>query len=335
MDAAYSCEVAFSGISKSAKARIGADSIMVEAAGRKYFIDYADIDDFRLLNYHLFIYTKKGEIEFSKLGRDTENFFEKLWLAYDAKSRASLFLKTEPLVEREGDYAYTEDGVNHIGKAKIALYEDSLCILPHDSGARRIPLCFVKDINSVGYNQLLRLDTGEEYRIGRLGYDTKVFFDKTESFSKAAVAAWKSAHEKLEAELSDRLADRKEEYGVFKSLPGSVCTGLFAPYEPEFYFACIGKGKAAREFVIGENAATYLYTFDTDPETFQKSLAHACEAVGRNREVIYLPDEELSEKPLYRMAVERSRHLRFLRSYSAGRVIHTAGWEKNIRAFFV
>ena len=184
MDAAYSCEVAFSGISKSAKARIGADSIMVDAAGREYFIYYADIDDFRLLNYHLFIYTKKGEIEFSKLGRDTENFFEKLWLAYDAKSRASLFLKTEPLVEREGDYAYTEDGVNHIGKAKIALYEDSLCILPHDSGARRIPLCFVKDINSVGYNQLLRLDTGEEYRIGRLGYDTKVFSIRRKAFQK-------------------------------------------------------------------------------------------------------------------------------------------------------
>lgn len=38
------------------------------------------------------------------------------------------------------------------------------------------------------------------------------------------------------------------------------------------------------------------------------------EAVGSHRELIFISDEQLNEKPLYRMAVHRSQAVRFLRS---------------------
>ena len=84
------------------------------------------------------------------------------------------------------------------------------------------------------------------------------------------------------------------------------------------------------ELVIPENAATYVYDFASsmDVDGFISCIRHAMEAVGTNREVIF---GELEGKPLYKMSVERSVHVRNLRKLNSGRVIHNQAWEKNIR----
>ena len=52
--------------------------------------------------------------------------------------------------------------------------------------------------------------------------------------------------------------------------------------------------------------------------------------MGVHREIIYLSDEQLAEKPLYRMAAARSEAVRFLRERSDGRLIHSANHAQHL-----
>ena len=55
--------------------------------------------------------------------------------------------------------------------------------------------------------------------------------------------------------------------------------------------------------------------------------------MGVNREIINLTPEQLAEKPLYRMSVERSEAVRFLRERADGRLIHNTTHEQRLREF--
>ncbi len=57
------------------------------------------------------------------------------------------------------------------------------------------------------------------------------------------------------------------------------------------------------------------------------------EAMGPHREIIYWTEEQISEKPLYRMAVQRCEAASFLRDRSAGRLIHSASHAEKLREF--
>ena len=97
--------------------------------------------------------------------------------------------------------------------------------------------------------------------------------------------------------------------------------------------AAFGAGVCALEFFTGEDAATYLYRFDEPKELFLERLREATEAMGVHREIIYLPEEKIAEKPLYRMAVARSAAVRFLRARSDGRLIHSAAHDRRLAEF--
>ena len=100
----------------------------------------------------------------------------------------------------------------------------------------------------------------------------------------------------------------------------------------EYWLAAFGDGCCAVELFTNEQTATYLYRFQSR-EQFFINLQMAMEAVGTHREIIFLPDEQLNEKPLYRMAVHRSPAVRFLRSCSAGRIIHSSGHAAKLAEF--
>lgn len=313
---------------------VTAESLVFATDTGSETLNFCHLRDMRLLNYHLLLDTDSGVIELQRFGLETENLFEKLWLAYDARSRQALFLNGAPERESEGTYAYREGTPERHSTAKAALYPDSLCILPHDAGARRVPLCFADEPKIEGYTATLTLDTGEMYQIGRLGHDTLPFFDQLCVFRSRAVKAWQQAHEQLAQHLAQRLGDLNARYEILSSLDANMACGLFAPEDENFWFAAVAKDRAAVELSIGEAAATYLYRFDTSPEVFLRSLRHAMEAVGSHREVIYLPDEELQQQPLLCMAVDRSAHVRFLRRCNAGRIVHNTAWEQHLHEFF-
>ena len=317
-----------------AKASIAEDCLELYFYKRCLPVPYADLMDMRLLNYHLHLALRGSKIVVSRLGFQTEEFFDKLWEAYAEKSLESLFVEGAPIVSCEGDYAYREPGLEKSSIARIDLYDESLCIVPHDVGARRVPLCFACEPARAGFSLALELDTGESYTLARLGSNTDPLFDRLCALRKRVSDAWVRAHKELDRDLDGRLGERKASYQSFRELGAEVVQGLFSSDDAAFWFAAVGEGRAAVELVCDENTATYLYRFSCGKERFVACLRHAMEAVKRHRRLIYIPDEELAKEPLFVMAQDRSSYVRFLRACNAGRVIHNANWLSNLREFF-
>lgn len=326
----YQCRLTTAGRSRPAECTIGRDSVHFTADGEQLSIDFADLQDIRLINYHLTLATSGGAYELAELGRDTEPFFENLWNAFTTRSKEALFAECEPLYKGEGDYAYTEtDGSQH-GIAKIELLPDSLVLSPHDRMARRIPLCFVQKIIAENFGITTTLDTGDTYTIRRIGRDTEAVFEKICATSNKVRKEWQEAHRDLEEHIQERLGDRDDEYRHITSLGCKMIAGLYRLNGDGFWFAGLKDGRAAVELVTQEQSATYMYTYGNSDEDFEHCLRHAMESAGLHREVIFA---DLSDKPLYRMTVERSYHLRFLREHNTKRIIHNQSWAKNLSEF--
>ena len=323
-------------VQAAAKAEIGEDRIVV-TGGVKAELLFADILDMRLLNYTLILKMKEGEAKLSKMGYDTEDFFEQLWLAFTGESIKSLFVTGDAEIFVEGDYTLLEseeEGEAKKGIAKLALYKDSICMIPHNITGRRIPLCFSCAPEREDYKVEIALDTGERYGFGRLGHHTEPFFERLNRNRAATVKQWTEAHARLENELESRMGGAVDRLRIFKDTGANVISGLFSPEDEEnFWIAALKDDRAAVELMTDEDTATYLYRFDTGTDVFVSWLRHAMEAVKKNRRMIYISDEELQENLQYRMAADRSSHVRFLRSCADGRVIHTGGWESRIREF--
>ncbi len=317
------------------------------------FVDYADIEKLRPISHRVFIDMAGGyTIEISMLGFSYDGFWEELVNAFGKRSLDSLFLEEPLSMDCEGEYELPAgDGrAPERGRGHILLYPDSVCILPDSSHAVRIPLCFTQAFEQKGYWLQLSLVTGETYGLGRMGYDTQPFMDRCEAFLRKAkkdrVAKIKAiAQNPPEARSSGSdegeaaaAAPRQfpetsghKDGGALPS-PFTHC-GIFRTYADEgCWMAAFGSSRCAVELFTGEQAATYLYHYQ-DRQAFLFRLEMAMEAVGTHREIIFLGDEQLADKPLYRMALHRSPAVRFLRSCSAGRIIHTAAHAQKLAEF--
>ena len=326
----YSCLFTSNQQSVEAICRIDHDSLVISSDNGTTIINFADLKDFRLLNYHLFLETSMGQMELSQLGHQTEAFFEKLWKAYMERSKEALFASESPLYAGEGDYSFTEQGVSQHGIAKVELLENALCLCPHDRYARRIPLCFANEPVKEAFGLTITLDTDDSYQIRRIARDTDAVIERICQLREAVVKKWQQAHAELENNLPERLGDDLTAYNRMKSLGCRMISGLYQLEDSGFWFAGLKDGKATVEFVTEEQTATYLYTYDIPDAIFENSLRHAMESVALHREVIFM---DLSDKPLYQMTVERSYHLEFLRKNNAGRIIHNNAWERNLAEF--
>ncbi len=331
-DGNYNCTIASPVYTGEAIVHIGKEGLDIQTGKGAYLLDYANVHSFCLKAWHFFLDTSEGKFELSQMGHDTEGFYEELWLAYNSRSRESLFVEGEPFMNAEGEYSYTDDGGSAKGTAKICLYPTCVCIMPADSGARRIPLCFVQDLMLDGYTIRIMLDTEEKYELIRLGRDTKPFFENLGKFRKDAQTQWQAAHAVLEANLDNRLGEVLGRHHFLQDICGKdgVISGLFSPEGTEFWIAAFGNGSVAVELVTEDKSATYLYRYAGDQKVFERRLRHAMEAMGVHREIIFMEDEALKVNSLYSMGVERNAHLRFLRGCMTGRVIHTESWEKRV-----
>jgi len=277
------------------------------------FLDFADVKTIRPINHRVLIDTLDGEeIEISMLGFSYDGFWEELMELYGRRSLEALFVEEKQLMLSEGEYQ-TPHGS---GRAKIALYEDAVCILPQTCRAVRIPLCFAEELRLDGYQMHIQLRTGARFMVGRMGFDTKPFAERAQ---QAADRVKKARARALEA------------LGV---QPPFTHKGLLRTAQPEQYWqAAFGNGVCAVELATGGDAATYLYRFSENGEVFLRQLEMAMEAMGPHREIIYWSGEQLQARPLYRMAVQRSEAVLFLRERSAGRLIHNATHEQRLQAF--
>ena len=267
----------------------------------------------RPINHRVILTKMDGsEITISMLGHSFDGFWDELMSSFGKRSADSLFIEEELLMSCEGEYALP---VSENGRGMISLYPDAVCILPESSHAVRIPLCFTDDIRQEGYLIHIHMRTGESYTIGKMGFDTMPFAERC--IKQAGIT--KAKREKLLKGLETR--------------PIFTEKGLFrTKQEDEYWLAAYGTNTCAVELVTNDAAATYLYRFD-DRTLFTYRLEEAMEAVGSHREIIFLAGDQLADKPLYQMAIHRSAAVRFLRSCSAGRIIHNASHQEKLQEF--
>ena len=268
------------------------------------FLDFADVAALRPINHRVLIDTLAGEqLEISMLGFSFDGFWEELTKLFGKRSLEALFVEESQIMRCEGEFALPGES----GRGVIALYPDAVCVLPQSCGALRIPLCYTQDIRLDSYTLCIAMRGGQEYRVGKMGYDTRPFAER------AINAAERTKKKRASALAAVPLAEPFTEKGLFRT-----------EQEGQYWNAAFGRGVCAVEFFTGEDAATYLYRFSGSRALFLAKLEEAMEAVGTHRELIYLSEEQVSEKPLYRMAVKRSEAVRFLRERSNGRLIHSA-----------
>ncbi len=277
------------------------------------FLDLSENKALRPLIHRVQLETLAGdEIENSMLGFSYDGFWEELMDLFGKRSLEALFVEESLVMLSEGEYQTPRES----GRAKIALFPDAVCILPQTCNAVRIPLCFAEEIRLDGYLLHLTLASGARYTVGRMGYDTKPFAERAQQASDQV----KKTRARLLSPLT--LQDLFTVKGLFR-------TGQ----TEEHWQAAFGHGVCAVELFTKEDAATYLYRF-TEPEmVFRAQLEEAMEAMGSHREIIYFTEEQLAEKPLYRMAVQRNDAVTFLRGHSAGRLIHNATHAQRLREF--
>ena len=313
------------------------------------FLDFAEVLALRPINHRVFIDTISGQtIEISMLGFSFDGFWEELTGCFGRRSLEALFVDEAQIMLCEGEYdlpaepdmsafgtaaagrAEADRGADSSigdattaiapmagrslpserGRGLIALFPDAVCILPQTHRAVRIPLCYTDEITLDGYWLKLTTHTGRSFAVGKMGYDTKPFAERT---AKAADSV------------------KKLRSAAIPGLPLQApftAKGLFRTKHPELYWnaAFSRSGSAcAVELFTGDDAATYLYKFRENREIFLAQLEEAMEAVGVHREIINLADGQLAQKALYRMSVDRTPAVRFLRARAAGRLIHSAG----------
>lgn len=279
----------------------------------KRFLDFADFKTIRPINHRVFVETLGGEtVEISMLGFSYDGFLEELTDCFAKRSMEALFAHEEPIMRCEGEYQLAEEK----GRGVIVLLPDAVCVLPMTDKAIRIPLCFTKEIRLDGYLLHITMLSGAAYTVGRMGYDTMPFAERAQ---KAADITIKK---------------RAQAIADLKVTPPYTECGLFRTEDTQLYWTAAFKdGRCAIELYTGDDSATYLYRFSESKEQFLQAVNEAMEAMGTNREIIYLTDEQLGEKPLYRMSVARSEAVRFLRARSAGRLIHNATHEQRLNDF--
>ena len=176
-DGKWNGTVESTALSGSAVISLTEDSVIFERAGRTRAVPYADIDAFYVQNYRLIINAETFSVEISQMGRDTDILYGQLWEAYNARTLKAFFIQAAPVFESAGEYRYMDEGGKSAGMCKIKLFENCLCILPPSGQGRRIPLCFVTDVQLVNYSVRMTLDTGELYEVIRLGDHTKRLFE--------------------------------------------------------------------------------------------------------------------------------------------------------------
>lgn len=277
------------------------------------FLDYADLKHSSPNNHNINLELLSGrKIVISMLGFSFDGFWDKLQKSYENRCLESMFIEEQVVMRCEGEYMLPAES----GRGTIILYPDSICILPPSDNSVRLAFSQVEKLSASGYTMTVSMLSGKSYTIGKMGYDTKFFFERAEEL-------WKK----------NNLERARIEQAISVDPPYTVC-GLFRTCHPEQYWtAAVTDKKCALELHTGEDSATYLYEFDEPKEVFVQNLSEALEAMSANREIIYISLEALSANPLYRMAVARCNAAVFLRSKFTGRLIHNEGHSQRLLDF--
>jgi hypothetical protein len=187
----YTAHAASPIVNGEVKLKITETSFVATALFDVVEVPYAMVNSIELVDYVITVRTDDGNYVFTKMGRWVEPFYDALCASYGRAVLRSFFVSGDPMLAAAGDYRFTEDGaaVNGI-KAPIQVYRDCVVSLPPNGNGRRIPLCFIADLDRGSFDLTMKLSgmyggTGNTYAFSKLGYDTGPFANMVEKNIRA------------------------------------------------------------------------------------------------------------------------------------------------------
>ncbi|MCL2712958.1 MAG: hypothetical protein FWD37_06800, partial [Methanomassiliicoccaceae archaeon] len=186
----YTAQTSSPIVNGETKTTIGKDSFIVAALFDVAEIMFVDVNSIESVNYDIVVRTDDGDLIFSRMGQWAQPFHDSLCSSYNKAMLRAFFVSGEPLVTVKGDYSYVEDGKEASGKAFASVYDDCVALLPPNSLARRIPLCFVSGIEKKEFEITLKVnscsgDGHDTYTFSKLGHGTDAFANAIEKQIRA------------------------------------------------------------------------------------------------------------------------------------------------------
>jgi len=363
----YDAQVASASLNGPVKLRIGDVGVSVVASFDAIEVPFVDINDIAMADFVVRLQTDGGDYVFTALGNWCQPFYDALCEAFGDAVRRAMFVTGAPANAAHGDYRVVEGGSVLTGTAPVFVFDDCVVALPPNLAARRIPLCFMTDFAQAGFETTLRIGDDEAYTFAKLGTNTDVFNqavtqrlralrEKTLALvgvidpSLSSVAASQLARllpsgvaapmsvlagiapsfvSALEARLAESAA--AEEYPVYKELSDRIWIGMREQALDDYLMWLIVASPDGQHVAVEfaqPDMATFVYHTHGDCDGFVRALNRSLEAISFRREVIWTP--EIVDYN-YRMAIKRLPALRFVRANFAGRAIHTAGWQEQLK----
>ena len=275
---AYTAQVTSPLDSGEAKVTIGDDGLNITTLFGASELPYADILSLAMPGYDVAAETAQGRYVFSRMGQWCQPFYDALLEAYNKKVLKALFVAGAPVLTAKGTYTGDEFGQTIGGAAPVRVYENCVCVLPPDTGARRIPLCFLTAMDRTAYETTLRIGGDERYTMAKLGYDADPFAAAIEQQMHKQREASLAAVKDMAPALSMREASA---VAVMMPMGAAAPLGRIAARAPAFVAAM------EQHLAAGRAAETYrAFREMCDPAQiyigFKKNAASAGDAGGVN-----------------------------------------------------
>ena len=364
----YPAQVLSPVINGGVRLTIGADDLTVASSFDAVKVPFAAINAILTDGFTVSLITDDGRYDFSQLGSWCTPFYDALTAAYNQAVLRCMFVSQAPVFQASGDYQVVEGGATLSGQAPVQVYGDAIVALPPNLTARRAPLCFATAFDVGDFEATLRIGPAEAYTYAKLGSDTAGFAAAVQaqlrvlreqavavvlgidpsltppqaaaiakllpSGAAAPMAQLAAIAPSFNAAIEARLADTAaaEEYPVYRSLSQDIWVGVrqMAPDQTLWWLIVASpSGQAAAVEFAMPDSATFVYRTGGDFAGFAGQLNRALEAIDFKREVIWTPDDQITD-PAWRMAIKRTSALQFVRANFVGRAIHTSGWQTSL-----
>ncbi|MCE5234729.1 MAG: hypothetical protein LLF87_01565 [Eubacteriales bacterium] len=246
----YAAQASTPELNGDVRLTLGEDALTVTAPLDAAELPYASIRSLARENYGVTVNADGGAYRFSKMGNQSEAFYDALFAAYNKKVRKALFVSGTPLLKAQGEYRFEERGAAGRGSAPIEVYKSCVLFLPPNDEARRVPLCFVTALEKAGFSLTLRIGDEESYAFSKLGYDTEPFAQALEKLLRDLREKALAAAKELDPSLSPAQAA-----AVARLTPEGAAApiGTLRGIAPSFASALereLSLSRSAREFEV-------------------------------------------------------------------------------------
>ena len=248
-DFKYTAQLSSALINGEVKLVVNENCLSVTSVFDAAELPFTDMTALEFADYAVTIRATDGSFVFSRMGNWTRPFYDALCTAYNGAVKKALFIDDNPIISTRSEYQCAEADRTFGGVAPAMVYDECVCILPPDTNARRIPMCFLTDIEKSDFELTLKL-AGDKYSLRRMGYDTDSFIMSVEKQMRAMREKTLKAVRELDPTLSQLQA---AEISRLMPLGAAAPMGKLGEISPSFIEMLekkLGNSRAANTYKV-------------------------------------------------------------------------------------